>query len=440
MSNWGRFYRSKGLLAPGAGLLGAEAGGGTLVVRGTSFAAAVVSGAAGLLLSLAIKWGRHLDGVKIREILLDSAEKCLDDVILCRRHVAGRLDLVKARALLPSVDSSMSDESPLPLSPSDAAPSAIAAAESSVDAGRHPAAEGAPSFPSSPPFALSEGCGCASCRAKETAKSGGLVFALGEIAYDLVSEARRDSIQQHMERTKSNPFDPAQMLGYLRQNPWESASIQWILSFDQTPIYAIKPAGPFAGEAFRCLVEFLADQVAGTIERVSIPGRLAGQARLFNGQVLPVVEPELRGMYSWTTDALVQAVVGAAPHATAPDSQLASNAEKVNAVRAFLDRIYHETRTLGITAEERAINYAATNALQIQTVYESAIKESMELDSIVVERSVICRLDSDCWDVKIYFFYPQRQVQTVRKVYRFTVDVSDVVPVTVGPVRSWFVR
>jgi len=26
------------------------------------------------------------------------------------------------------------------------------------------------------------------------------------------------------------------------------------------------------------------------------------------------------------------------------------------------------------------------------------------------------------------------------KVYRFTVDVSDVVPVTVGPVRSWFVR
>ena len=28
----------------------------------------------------------------------------------------------------------------------------------------------------------------------------------------------------------------------------------------------------------------------------------------------------------------------------------------------------------------------------------------------------------------------------MRKVYRFTVDASDVVPVTVGPVRSWFVR
>jgi hypothetical protein len=64
----------------------------------------------------------------------------------------------------------------------------------------------------------------------------------------------------------------------------------------------------------------------------------------------------------------------------------------------------------------------------------------MELDAIEVERSPICRLDSDCWDVKIHFFYPERQVQTVRKVYRFTVDVSDLVPVTVGPMRSWYVR
>jgi cyanobactin maturation PatA/PatG family protease len=456
MSNWGRVYRSEGLLAPGLGLVGAKAGGGTLVVSGTSFAAALVSGAAGLLLSLALKWGRRLDGARIREILLDSAEKCLDDVILCRRHLAGRLDLAQARALLRSVDSGMSDESPLPLSPPDVARSAVAAAEPSVDVGRQSASEWAPSFPLSPTVALSEGCGCASCRAKDAAsqkscgcascrakdaaKSGGLVFALGEIAYDLVSESRRDSIQQHMDREKSNPLNPAQMLDYLRQNPWDSASIQWILSFDQTPVYAVRPAGPFAGEAYRRLLEFLADQVAGTVERVSVPGRLAGQARLFNGQVLPVVVPELRGMFSWTTGALVQAVVGAAPPANAPDAQVAAHAEKVNAIRGFLDRIYHELRTLGVTAEDRAINYAATNAFQIQTVYESALKESMELDSIDVERSLICRPDSDCWDVKIYFFYPQRQVQTVRKVYRFTVDVSDVVPVTVGPVRSWFVR
>ncbi len=54
----------------------------------------------------------------------------------------------------------------------------------------------------------------------------------------------------------------------------------------------------------------------------------------------------------------------------------------------------------------------------------------MELDSVNVVPSPICRPGSDCWDVEVYFFYPERQVQTVRRVYRFTVDVSDTVPVT----------
>jgi hypothetical protein len=64
----------------------------------------------------------------------------------------------------------------------------------------------------------------------------------------------------------------------------------------------------------------------------------------------------------------------------------------------------------------------------------------LELESINVTPSPICRPGSDCWDVELYFFYPERQVQTVRKVYRFTVDVSDVVPVTIGTTRSWFTR
>ncbi len=282
----------------------------------------------------------------------------------------------------------------------------------------------------------SEGCGCASCRARAEPSKPGLVFALGQIGYDLISEARRDSIQQHMAGPDANPFDPSQALGYLVDNPWEAASIVWTLSFDQTPLYAIVPAGPFAAKVYDLLREFLDDQVNGRVEMVSIPGRLAGRARLFNGQVVPVVIPEPRGMYSWTTGALVQAVVG--EQASSPDG--ATHDGKAEAVREFLQKVYHELRNLGLTAEERAINYAATNALQVEKIFESAIKESMALDTIEVERSPLGRPDSDCWDVKIHFFYPERQVQTVRKVFRFTVDVSDVVPVTVGPTRSWFVR
>ena len=307
----------------------------------------------------------------------------------------------------------MSDESSLRTPSSEVLqPAGALAAEPSADSGRPSGAPRpspvavAPVPAPAPTVVPSEGCGCTACRSKSPDGKGGLVFALGQLGYDLVSEARRDSIQQHMDGANPNPFDPAQMLDYLKAHDWEAASILWTLNVDQTPIYALVPAGPFAGQAYHRLREFLTDQVAGTVERISIPGRLAGQVRLFNGQVLPVLVPELRGMFSWTTDALVKVVVGAAPPAAAPAAQIAEHAERVRTVRGFLERIYHELRTLGVTAEERAINYAATNAFQIRTVYESAVKESMELDSIEVERSAICRPDSDCWDVKLYFFYP----------------------------------
>ncbi|MCP4549327.1 MAG: peptidase S8, partial [bacterium] len=61
------------------------------------------------------------------------------------------------------------------------------------------------------------------------------------------------------------------------------------------------------------------------------------------------------------------------------------------------------------------------------------------LDQIDVERSPICRPESDCWDVKLTFFNPTKRIEQARVVYRFTIDVSDVVPVTVGPVRHWHV-
>jgi cyanobactin maturation PatA/PatG family protease len=230
------------------------------------------------------------------------------------------------------------------------------------------------------------------------------------------------------------------MLAYLKDNPWEAASITWILSVDQTPLYAIAPAGPFSGRAYDVIREFLEEQLKGQIELVSIAGRLGGRARLFNGQVVPVVVPELRGLYSWSTGALVKAATGEPPPETAPADRRDAFARKEAGVRGFLQKIYYELRNLGVTAEERAMNYAATNAFEVERAFEAAHKEAMELDTIEVERSPICRPDSDCWDVKIHFFYPERQVQTVRKVFRFTVDVSDVVPVTVGPMRSWSVR
>jgi hypothetical protein len=417
-SNWGAAYRRGGLLAPGAGLIGAVPAGGTRVVSGTSPAAAVVSGLVALLLGLSFEGRRRAGAVEIRDILLDSADPCREDRLTCQRRLAGRLNLAGAvaRLLGRSRAIRMSLDSVMEVPPDDNGGGTVVA----------------PPTPE-PGVVPSSGCGCAACQARAARPE--LVFALGQLGYDLVSEARRDSLAQHMGG--ADPADPAALLKHLEAHPWEAESVIWTLNLDQTPIYALHPAGPFAAPAYEMMRKALDEQVGGHVERVSVPGRLDGQARLLNGQTIPVVRPELRGFYSWSTGALVDAVVGPAVAAAAKPEDAEP---RRRGVRSFLDRVYHELRNLGATPEERAINYAATNAFQIGSVYDAAIREEMELDSIEVERSPICRPESDCWDVKVHFFYPQRQVQTVRRAYRFTVDVSDIVPVMVGPVRSWFVR
>jgi cyanobactin maturation PatA/PatG family protease len=258
-----------------------------------------------------------------------------------------------------------------------------------------------------------------------------LVYALGTLGYDFGTEARRDSIMQHVG---------TDLLDYLGDNPWEAAAIHWTLNLDVTPIYAVKPLGPFAGTAFQRLVEFLGEQNDGVVERVSIPGYVEGSARLFTGQVVPVIRPDLRGMYSWNTQALVEAVCGPSPGKDAVDEERDEYAGKVRGVENFLRRVYDELRNLGTSPQERAINYAATNAFQATEIFRDANLDGMELDTIEVARSPICRQYSDCWDVKLTFFHPGKVFEQARKVYRFTEDVSDVVPVAVGPVRSWFVR
>jgi hypothetical protein len=37
----------------------------------------------------------------------------------------------------------------------------------------------------------------------------------------------------------------------------------------------------------------------------------------------------------------------------------------------------------------------------------------------------------------LVFFNPLKRFEEARHVYQFTVDVSDVVPVTVGELRTW---
>jgi subtilisin family serine protease len=447
-SNWGSAYQTQGILAPGEAIPGAAPGDGVVRQNGTSYATPLVSGVAALLLSLQRKRGQRPDAAQVREALLHGAAGC--DVLPvpdCRRLLAGRLDLYGALTFLNLGVSTMTEAvevEPAGLTPKQPGLENGPRLAADMPAGRiaavidaPPRAEPTPT--PAPKTGQSCGCGC-----KGVGTGTQLVYALGQIGYDLVSEARLDSLVQKMAaRARTLPqrglaYDADQMLAYLQDNPWDAAAIEWTISLDGTPVYTIRPQGPFAGHAYQVLREFLKER--NEVDRVSIPGLVTGKAMLFLGQVVPVIVPDLRGMYSWTTGALVDAVVGAAPSANGAADGEEEHARKRAGVRNFLYRVYHELRNLGTMPQERALNFAATNAFEVGKVYESAIKEKMELDSMRVLRSPVSRPGSDCWDVELSFFYPERQVQTVRKVHRMTVDVSDLVPVTVGETRTWSCR
>ena len=277
--------------------------------------------------------------------------------------------------------------------------------------------------------------------------SSQLVYALGTLGYDFGSEARRDTFKQLMPAfdlgggtmVPANPYDARQMADYLASDISEARSLIWTLNIELTPVYAIEPKGPFAREAYLALQELLAGQIQASssddyIERVSIPGILSGRTiKLFSGQVVPVIEPQsTRGLYGWKINNLVNAAFAQVQAAEGNADEEAMR----RTLDSFLNRIYYDLRNLGTTSQDRALNFAATNAFQATVTFGEAVAEGMELDSITVEKSPFCRLDSDCWDVKLKFFDPENS-RRAKKIFRFTIDVSDLIPVTLGDVKSW---
>ncbi len=163
-----------------------------------------------------------------------------------------------------------------------------------------------------------------------------------------------------------------------------------------------------------------------------MPGRLSGHTvELSSHQVVPVIDvEEVRGIHGWPVGALTQAAlthvdrVGGDPDVTA------------QTLRELLTRVYYELRNLGLTASDRALNFAMTNAFTTVDTLAAAVAAGMALEAIVVERSELCRPDSDCWDVTLRFFNPEN-LRRARRVSRLAIDVSDIVPVTLGTPRTW---
>ncbi len=491
-SNWGEAYLEQGILAPGEEILGALPGGGVARKTGTSFATPVVSGLAALLMSLQLARGERPDARRVRAALLGGAEPCdVSSGTECRRLLAGRLDLAAAyrhltaglgvlaaareawsdaHDLPPTIDilpvpqktgtamaihinhqptereGHMSSQAQVESGGSTAIEAssvedpqgianAVIAAEALADLpelGFEVEAESGAGIAASGIEASDCGCGgSGSAGGSGGSASPVLAYVLGQLGYDFGTESRRD---QFIQLTHRNVNDPRELLAYLDEDPSAAASLTWTLSLDATVVYAVAPNGPFAATTYERLRRALREQLTEGAERVSVPGVVRGTKRLLNGQIVPVLYPDVRGLYSWHTPALVKAAAGEVPK---EKDSAAAHARKSEGIQNFLERVYYEVRNLGLTPQERSMNFAATNAFQLEFIYRDAVHGGLKLDRIGVERSPICRPGSDCWDVKLIFFNPAKRLEQARHVYRFTVDVSEVIPVTVGAVRHW---
>ncbi len=469
-SNWGKTYQNQGILALGENILGAKPDGGTTLKSGTSFATPIVSGIVALLLSIQLQRGEKPDPHGVRDAILKSALPCnLQNSLDNRRCLVGSLNISGAYTLIikggikqlsnetleeamvqPSEVDNITQDLTSPINENEteqsqpietintSLPQVVPQSAIGIQAAEAKTSTLMPTNISVNPMMVSSGtqptasitpsgadgdCGCG---------GGGpmqIVYAIGKLGTDFGTEARQDSFTQAMYPNDLNPLIPSQLLEYLNQNPYEAQSLIWTLSLDATPIYAIMPTGPYASFTYERLRSSLGD---GEIERISVPGYIGGSIRLMSGQVVPVIIPEVRGMYSWSISALVTACI---PQLTASGSNV-SEADLRSQIEDYLNRVYYDYRNLGMTPEERALNFSATNAFQASAAIAQATGGQRVLDSISVEKSPICRPDSDCYDVKLIFFDPENDRRSNR-VFRFTIDVSDVIPVTIGQVRSW---
>jgi hypothetical protein len=405
-SNWGPEYEGHGLVAPGGNITGALPGGGTKVHRGTSCSGPVAAGIAALLVSLQVKRGAAPDPLGVRDALLRTAAPCLarDTDGEPRRCIAGRLDVPAATQLVLSQ---------LRSTVRTPAPAARASATVGVGASSADSA-GSPVQPS--------------------------VFALGTIGYDFGSEPRRDAFARFMATDDGGPADARderRVLGHLAAQPADAAALIWTLSLERAPIYALEPVGPYAARIHERFVSLLAGQRAqpgdpAFVERVSLPGRLTDRrVELLSGEVVPVVELDaLRGLHGLDVAALADAAVAHLRPSGASGETLRE------ALREFLTQVHVDLANVGCTSAQRALNYAATNAYQVADSFAAALARRMVLDTVDTQRSAFCRVDSDCWDVRLRFFDPDNGSRS-RRLFRFTVDVSDVLPVTVGEIRAW---
>ncbi|WP_458387503.1 S8 family serine peptidase [Rhizobium redzepovicii] len=243
-SNWGYSKIENGILAPGEHIRGAGLEDNISYKSGTSYAAPIVSGVLALMLSLQIKKFGYTDPLSVRNALFSGATKCnalyIDD---CKIHMEGTLDALSILKQLDLWRGTMDDISDIHLS----------------NAATEPKTE--PRTPISKIYVSTVderiepsdcGCGCGgkketTCSCSKSTQDASLVFAIGHIDYEYVSESRKNSLQKLVSDGSGNPLAGIDLLDFLDkpENEYLTQSFVWTLKIGGFPVYAIQPTGAY---------------------------------------------------------------------------------------------------------------------------------------------------------------------------------------------------
>lgn len=332
-----------------------------------------------------------------------------------------------------------------------------------------------------------------------TAANSQLVYVIGELGYDFITDARRDyfvqqitSMSEELKRDSDSdrpsdlvkkfeselglkpgplylPEDHRAMSAYLYQhlpvhpgaepgitenslNPEDIGSLMWVLFQEGQPMYALRPLHTLALAVLASFANFLYDQSrlelvpssydkdAPEVVNPRRSDRVSIAARIIGDITL------YNGQQVPVLDVSLRALFNwTIDHVVRdvlmdpddPEATVDPDSPEYKALKNFLERVYYEVRNMGQVPSDRAVNYLATNLFQARVAFKEALAAKLELDSIYAEKSPLCRPKSDCWDVVMRFFDPNHRMEKALEEYRLTVDVNDLSPVGIGKVRHW---
>lgn len=477
-SNCGPRYQSQGVLAIGENIPIATPGGGTTTGTGTSFAAPIVTGVVGLLMSLQRKLGNVVQARDVYNAIIAGADNCHAETdVDCRRVLAGRLNILRALSLLnrgghcmpadpfsnipPQATASSNGPGPCPLEPEphgsntgvhpDLQLRSTTGEESDAavlprDAGVQMAASNGRLASNS---IAAQACNCKSAVASTQANlrqvyAGGTpapnVLAFGRLGYDFETEAKRDAIS----RALGGDFDvndPAAVARYFhdpKHLPRASSFVWTVVGDNGVPACALQPQGAFAEELYRILVGFLHEQEIGVTEGerksedkaefVAIAGNAVGDAVLaFAARRVPVVQPDYDGMRNLN----VPAICGAAREAIATDVRQQLPSSDYELARVFSENVlaglYDANPALAVTSPQRAQVYVTVDVGEFIGRYFATVLRAYRLEAVSAGPSSDVPRGRDYQDVRLSFFNIEDTTKaTITQV--IVVDVTDVNP------------